>query len=362
MEFIPDSPILLGFESAVSYWRTLRADNDLKTKLLLESLYDRDRLGSIGDEEIAAESSLIPLDAPKITPRSADALRDQLEIKGHIHLVVGRRNSRRRTAEVCSHIWHGPIPDGLICDLDDGIYVSGPEIIFMQMASVLDPIELMQLGYELCGSYACSPVPGNPARPTHRPVTSVERLRFVCDLCRGITGYKNANRVLKYLANGSRSPMESQVATVLCLPKHAGGLGCNPPLLNHKIYLDDTARAICNKSHLIMDMYFTDVGINFEYKGRGSHEGLEKQISDDLRSNALLHHDIETINLWSRSAYDEAQIRSLVEIVKRRQSRRRQDKREDSAVTKERRRQLLARLRELSLEAFGRQSWIDYGW
>ena len=52
------------------------------------------------------------------------------------------------------HLFTGPLPGSSILRASDDVLVSSPELCFFQMASQLPLVKLIELGYELCGSYS----------------------------------------------------------------------------------------------------------------------------------------------------------------------------------------------------------------
>lgn len=131
------SSIVVGHESALRFWANVRRSNAGMTKELLGELYPDDMLASIDTESVWADCSLLPLELPHdVAPRIAHASA-ALGLDGPLDIVVGKDSARRASAGARCHVWKGPIPDGLICCPEPGVYVVAPEVALMQVASGL---------------------------------------------------------------------------------------------------------------------------------------------------------------------------------------------------------------------------------
>lgn len=124
------------------------------------------------------------------------------------------------------------------CGVDDCLVaISGPELLFAELAKEMHPVELLTLGHELCGSFsrdASDPYNG-PITYGVRPVTSVERIRSFLDEARGVRGLDVARETSKYLNDSAWSPTESLVAALLRLPADSLGFDFGELVLNERI-------------------------------------------------------------------------------------------------------------------------------
>lgn len=150
-----------------------------------------------------------------------------------LHFLVANRSACHVTSRKVAHFWSTTPIRGSFVQIDENVFACSPELTFVQIARVLDTVELARLALELCGTYALAPHPDDPFRK-HRPATSVEHLRAFADRARiaGIRGTARAQAALSLARNGSASPTETVVALLLCCPYRFGGYGLPFPELN----------------------------------------------------------------------------------------------------------------------------------
>lgn len=119
--------------------------------------------------------------------------------------------------------------------------MSTPEFCFLQMAGCLSLVQLIQLGFELCGTYAL--VGGAPAVRRAAPLTTKVKLAAFVEQSSGARGCKKAARAVRYVQDGAASPMETMLAMMLCLPYGLGGYGLEKPLINHRVDVPSSSKA-----------------------------------------------------------------------------------------------------------------------
>lgn len=175
----------------------------------------------------------------------------------------------------------------------NGIYVSSPELTFLQCAEMLSPQELVMLGFELCGTFA-SP-DGEFSRT--KPICSKQKLNAYVSEHAGERGTGKARRALPYIADNSASPRESQLTALLCMPQKWGGYGFPLPCLNPKVGLDPKQRRVLGKSHLYCDLLWESSKLAIEYDSDAFHAGATKINDDSLRRNILRATGITVIDI-----------------------------------------------------------------
>ena len=225
--------IFVGFSSALDYWRAQSACV---------------AQGSSPRVDRVPLTRAIP--KPGVTlssERFAEFDHSQWGMVAPIEVVVADFEARRRVAGTIQRVWHAP-GSGAFYKIAKGVYVSSPEALFAQMATRLSQVDLVLLGYELCGAYSL-------ARQTERgfvdraPLATVDSLSRFIDRIPSEYGMKKARRALRFVANGSASPMETNVAMLLCLPTVVGGFGFELPQMNYRIEIaSPAARTIKTKS------------------------------------------------------------------------------------------------------------------
>ena len=225
--------------------------------------------------------------------------------------VVSSRAARRASAALRSHVFEAPLPRGGVVDVGGGLCVSSPELCFFWMASELSLVKLIELGFELCGSYSLpGPVPDEEGAYKRPPLTSTKKLAAFVAQMEGAHGVRKATQALRYITDGSASPMETVLVMLLALPYKLGGYGLYMPELNARVTPAKTAKKIASKSHYYCDLFWPDVDVAAEYDSDQFHTGADRIASDSKRRNALATMGVLVVTVTNQ------QIRNTVELEK----------------------------------------------
>lgn len=257
--------------------------------------------------------------AEECASRKADvigSIPEEFAIPGApIDVLVFSEALRRRSGGVACHAWQTDLPDNAFYRAR-GVYVSSPEFVFLQMASVLSLERLIALGCELCGRYVMLPkgvehpssLDSMPKRLT--PLTSVSRIAGLLGNVDKVNGKAKAQRALKYVVDDSRSPMETMVYMLLCLPVMLGGYGLPKPEMNAKIPLDDEARIIARRRYCEGDLCWLSAKLDIEYHGE-VHVGAAQMKSDVGRELGIEHMGWRVITVASPQVLDASQFETV---------------------------------------------------
>ena len=249
-----------------------------------------------------------------------DAVPETFRIEGRpVDVLVFDASARRHSSQVTCHFWGGDLPKGSFYRVS-GMVVSSPEFVFLQMARKLTVVQLVALGCELCGTYICLPRdakhPGAidefPTRIS--PLTTTAKLKAFVDSAKNAKGAKNAQRALRFVVDGSRSPMETRVYLQLCLSPMLGGYGLPKPLMNARIELGDEARMLSRKGHCEGDLCWPAAKLDIEYHGE-VHVGASEMKSDVGRTLAIEHEEWKVITLTSPQVLDIGQFEVVAKQV-----------------------------------------------
>ena len=153
------------------------------------------------------------------------------------------------------------------CSTDDCVIaISGPELLYAELAKDMHPLEHLMLGHELCGTFsrdASDPYNG-PITYGVKPATSVERIRRFLDEARNVHGIEAARTSIEYLNDNAWSPTESLVAALLRLPMDSLGYGFGELVLNSRV--SPSASLPGSADSRVPDIMIagTPVGINYD--------------------------------------------------------------------------------------------------
>ena len=207
--------------------------------------------------------------------------------------VLNNSSSRLRNSSSFEYRRFAVAPPRSYLKLGDGRFVCSPELVFLQLAGSLSFLELICLGYELCGIY--SDEKNERLGVLGRmPLTSVSKIEDVLLLCAGVNHVVKARRALSYVIDGSASPMETALCMRLSLPYSLGGYAIPRPLLNERIGFADRVGSDLGRSFCCCDLSWPEFRLAVEYDS-DFHASSQKIFKDADRRNALLALGVEII-------------------------------------------------------------------
>ena len=221
--------------------------------------------------------------------------------------MVGNVEARRKRKAMRLHFFAGQTHEGCFIRIDDGLFVSSPEFCFLQMASLLPLAGLIELGYELCGTYSL-PAAGDPNVPERgfhirRPLTGTRRLTAFLDRMPGANGHQNAVKAVRYILEGSASPMETKLSIILTLPYRLGGFGFPTPELNFRVVPSKTDKKFSSKESYVCDLFWPDHDLAVEYDSVLFHAGQGQIANDSKKKNVLVMMDVTVISVTKQQLY-----------------------------------------------------------
>lgn len=275
--------VILTYATALRYWRTHPLSSTAPSKS--ESLSDV-------ATSMRAITPLLP--------------RELLEEGGDIQVLGDRSLSKSASATHKTLAWSGALPPGSLRKISGEVYLSSPEMCFMQFCARNSLARCVLLGAELCGSYSIGS--DGRGRLYGRPqLTTPGRIDAYLKGCEGRTGVKRARVALKYIFPNSASPMESVVAMLLCMPLRYGGYGLPWPEMNHGISLGDGISSIAGKQSYRCDLYWPDKKVALEYNSIEFHAEADAMNRDYKRANVLTSMGSTVVSVtWQMIKHEQA--------------------------------------------------------
>lgn len=223
------------------------------------------------------------------------------------HLLIDGDNAGHARSDVARHPCNRALPSRALIKLSNTLYVVSPEFLFLQLAASgdYDEIDLVQLGYELCGTYVLdNSWDGFTCIDT--PLTSTDKIfRMLRNMPRH-SGVAIAKRALKQVHDMSNSPMETVLAMLVSLPTCSGGLGLSTISMNSPVNTPDGPRRI--------DVLLREHKTGLEYKGKLYHS-IEQSGRDDRRQNNLIGSGFSIINVWLEDLKQEHLFQQLIRDI-----------------------------------------------
>lgn len=199
-----------------------------------------------------------------------------------VDVLVPASNAPRCPEGFRPHKQYCQLPRHALYPLWDGVHVVSPELCFVQMCASLSFAEALELGMELCGTYALRPESLEDKAQRDYALINADLLPRRLESWRGLKGIALARRASKYLAGGSASPMETKLYLLLCLPLQYGGYNLGRPELNPELDLTAEEMEIVRTNNVKPDLLWRKQKLIVEYDGR-YHEEEQQSKHDALR-------------------------------------------------------------------------------
>lgn len=218
-------------------------------------------------------------------------------LRSPIHVLVPDRRQVQHSKRIHAHVCSSPLPRGSFLNLGHDVFLSRPELTFLQMAARerLSLPKLLMYGMELCGFYG--PAEDGATNYDCTPVTSASSIRSFATRATRVEGAASARRASRWLAEGSASPMESIVCLLLSLPCAVGGYGLGTPTLNPPI----TIRSASGYKKRYPDLYWENKqggrAVDVEYQSDFAHIGVLPLYRDSKRQTELTVGNVTVLPL-----------------------------------------------------------------
>ena len=211
--------------------------------------------------------------------------------------------------------------------------MSSPQFCFFQMAGELSLIKLIELGFELCGTYSLSGKdeysPGAETTDKNQygcpMLINIKALNAFSSRMKGVSGQKKASRALRYIADGSGSPMETILVLLLTLPYKLGGYGLPMPELNKRVELGNEVKQrskMSDKAYYVCDLFWSEINFAIEYDSDFYHTGADRIASDSKRRLDLATLGIEVIPVTARQIRDANALENLARLIAKKSGKR----------------------------------------
>lgn len=327
-------PLVIGHSSAVEFWRTARpdvAERLLRSRPLLRSGQEVASGACSPDAADAgsSESSPLPVEGkPSLACWDSFRRSNMAAVSFPLHAIVAHASDRLRGRGIVCHVHSEPFPHGSLLEIDRDLYVASPEVCFLHAGSELDFAALLRLGFELCGRYRLVSGSASGFREA-LPLTTPESIAWFLEAMGCAHGAKQARRALPYLVANSGSPMETVVASLLCLPVTRGGRGLPFPEMNGRVWVAGEASRYTERRYFECDLLWRDAALAVEYDSDAFHTGSARIARDAARRNALAGMGIVVMTMGRRQLLDYRKFNEFVRALESRLGVRRRAGRRD---------------------------------
>lgn len=207
-----------------------------------------------------------------------------------IDVAVPDAGSRSRARFFRMTVYGDRLPAGSFARVSSEFTIPCPELLFLELAAVMDPAAHELVGYELCGTFSRDPANPRTGGVVHglSPLTSVRKIKDYLAKCSGIRGLTAARRAIERVRDDAWSAMEAIVALLLVRPQEEGGYGISELVLNERENAPHELRQQGVTESRVPDIGLINLPTGFNYDGYGhldlSSISLEGQNAGEIKA------------------------------------------------------------------------------
>ncbi|MDO4289968.1 MAG: DUF559 domain-containing protein [Eggerthellaceae bacterium] len=236
------------------------------------------------------------------------------------HFLVPTRSCERSVRDAQVHVSSYDFPQGSFIRVASGLYVSSPELCFVQMSAEKSFFAAVKHGYALCGRFL-ERSKDETGLGQRAPISSVADLSRYVQMCGGARGISSARSAVKHVRDGSASPRETDLAMRLLLPSCHGGFGLPDAVLNYRIDLSVRARAFSRGNYYVADLCWPHAKLAIEYDS-DLHLTSDQLSHDAVKRAALEAEGYKVITVTRKQLNDPLEMLKVAKQAAHRLGRR----------------------------------------
>ena len=184
------------------------------------------------------------------------------------------------------------LPRNSIMNFDDNISIVCPELLLLQMASLLPFLQFCLIAYEFCGTFTIDHNTKNFVNNIEPITNKIKIENFIAKIekkNKNAKSIKIIKNLLEVLEDGAASPMESRLFLKLCGNRKLGLYGCKNLKFNQNIEMSTQAQKIAGQRIIIPDIVNKQRKVAIEYNSSMFHEDSVQGQKDQKRRDALVY-------------------------------------------------------------------------
>lgn len=212
-----------------------------------------------------------------------------------VDLLISDVNSASTRDNVVLHICKSKISLSMLLPIDAELkgFITSPEFTYLQIASKLDLIGTILAGSALCSDYFLNQDGrGGVSQRPNGPLTNRAAIAKFLSTQGRKRGIVPAKRALQYIVENARSPRETMLALLLCLPYNLGGFNLGTVELNKPLELEnrygEKITRIPDLTIQLKDKREKQGTALLDYDPAVTHAGGQKIMRDLDRENELV--------------------------------------------------------------------------
>ena len=298
--------IVLGHTSSMEFWRAKRSHSQTRALLARRGEPSCFRSGSHDEAKPSVN------DLERVERIGIDLGTNPTDF------IVPSPSSRTRSTRITCSVFDKRIPAKAFVYVGDGVFVVSPELCLLLEARTAAFANLVETGYEFCGSYRLAASSDTGMLSDQLPLTSVSKLQSFLSRARNLNGVGAARDAVAHILPNSESPKESQLSILSSFPGRLGGYGFPQPTLNHPVRISEKARGRSVGETCRCDLFWPDAKLDVEYDSRLHHTGEAEQEKDSARRTALAYAGILVITVSSDQLHTRSEMDKVAHAMAKR--------------------------------------------
>ena len=196
------------------------------------------------------------------------------DMRGQVQVMVPRPGARIRSRTARNTVYVRGLPETPVIELGSVVRIPCPELLFIELGTIMSPTAQLLVGLELCGRFsrdARDPRDGNTTFGI-KPVTTADKIRSYVSTARDLAGLEQSRRVAEWLMDEAWSPQEALLNGLARMPLHELGYELGELQLNPRFIARGQLLSLVDKKSRVPDSLVKDAHVGFNYDG-GPHFG-----------------------------------------------------------------------------------------
>lgn len=198
------------------------------------------------------------------------------DVHGKAQVMVPRPGARIRSRTARNTVYVRGLPVESTIELVNGICIPRPELLFVEMGTIMSPVVQLLVGLELCGRFSRDARDPRDGKVTYdiKPVTTADKIRLFVSESRSLAGLEQSRMVAEWLMDEAWSPQEALLNAFARMPLHELGYELGELQLNPRFAARPELLSLVDKKSRVPDSLVKKTTVGFNYDG-GPHFGEE---------------------------------------------------------------------------------------
>lgn len=212
------------------------------------------------------------------------------DVRGRVQVMVPRPGARIRSRTAINTVYVRGLPANPTIELGSMVRIPCPELLFIELGTIMSPVMQLLAGLELCGRFSRDARDPRDGAVTYsiKPVTTADKIRSYVSAARDLAGLEQSRRVAEWLMDEAWSPQEALLNGLARMPLHELGYELGELQLNPRFIAREPLLSLVDKRSRVPDSLVKDTNVGFNYDG-GPHFGEDvpgASVTGLLDSNA----------------------------------------------------------------------------